>query len=205
MPPERSAAARVGMALAGRTTRRSLLARAGAALVGVMAGGAAAEAAGRRPRVVPGSNPIGGGWYGFCGHTYTTGSCDSPFGLPRIDRGGRPLRPTDGRPVDDLGRLVDAAGRPVDEGGQPLLGPDGQPLGPAPRTRLCEDWVPERHQVQASPGGAWYRCCGGQIRKLVDCCSFTSRRINGDAALVGYCYGGRHVYCVLYYDTGHPC
>ena len=127
MPPERSAAARVGMALAGRTTRRSLLARAGAALVGMMAGGAAAEAAGRRPRVVPGSNPIGGGWYGFCGHTYTTGSCDSPFGLPRIDRGGRPLRPTDGRPVDDLGRLVDAAGRPVDEGGHPLLGPDGQP------------------------------------------------------------------------------
>jgi hypothetical protein len=194
------------MAIAGRTTRRSLLARAGAVLVGVMAGGAAAEAAGRRgPVVVPGSNPIPGGWYGFCGHTYTTGSCDSPFGLPRIDRAGRPLRPSDGRPVDDLGRLVDASGHPVDERGHPLLGPDGQPLGAAPRTRLCEDWVPERHQVQAGLGGAWYRCCGGQIRKLVDCCSFTSRRINGDAALTGYCHGGRNVYCVTYHDTGHPC
>ena len=31
------------------------------------------------------------------------------------------------------------------------------------------------------------------------------RRINGDAALTGYCYAGRRVYCVMYYDTKIPC
>ena len=29
-------------------------------------------------------------------------------------------------------------------------------------------------------------------------------RINGDAALTGYCYGGRKVFCVQYYDTKVP-
>ena len=31
------------------------------------------------------------------------------------------------------------------------------------------------------------------------------RRINGDAALTGYCYGGRKVFCVTYYQTHVPC
>ena len=52
--------------------------------------------------------------------------------------------------------------------------------------------------------GAWYRCCGGKVRKLTDCCSYSSRRINGDAALTGYCYRGRKVFCVMYYDTQVP-
>jgi len=30
-------------------------------------------------------------------------------------------------------------------------------------------------------------------------------RVNGDAALAGYCYPGRHVFCVQYYDTRIPC
>ena len=41
--------------------------------------------------------------------------------------------------------------------------------------------------------------------KLVDCCARTVRRVNGDAALTGYCYAGRRVYCVMYYDTKIPC
>jgi hypothetical protein len=53
--------------------------------------------------------------------------------------------------------------------------------------------------------GSWHRCCGGQVRKLMDCCSFRRKRINGDAALTGYCYGGRKVFCVIYYDTKIPC
>jgi hypothetical protein len=65
--------------------------------------------------------------------------------------------------------------------------------------------VPERHGVDAVLQGAWYRCCNGQIRKLVDCCSTSRRRINGDAALVGYCRPGRRVFCVLYTETGVPC
>ena len=33
----------------------------------------------------------------ICGHIWTTGSCPSPLGLPRVDRNGYPLRPSDGR------------------------------------------------------------------------------------------------------------
>jgi hypothetical protein len=43
------------------------------------------------------------------------------------------------------------------------------------------------------------------VRRLVDCCSRHSTRINGDAALTGYCFAGRKVFCVLYYDTQVPC
>ena len=53
--------------------------------------------------------------------------------------------------------------------------------------------------------GAWYRCCGGHVRKLVDCCTTGRRRINGDRALTGYCYAGRKVFCVMYFDTKVKC
>ena len=85
-----------------------------------------------------------------------------------------------------------------------LRDPDGNPLPPAPRTRVCAKAGREfgfRGQVD----GAWYRCCNGHIRKLVDCCGYTTTRINGDYALTGYCYSGRHVFCVMYYDTKIAC
>jgi hypothetical protein len=190
--------------LAERATRRSFLATvAAAALVGV--GAAPAAAQGRRRRVVRGTRLTREGWYGFCGHTWTTGSCPSPFNLPRIDARGFPVRPRDGLPVDDLGRVVDALGRPVDRDGVPLLAPDGSLLTRAPRTRICEDWVPKRHGVTTVTQGAWYRCCNNQIRKLADCCSTSTVRINGDASLRGYCRPGRRVFCVMYVDTGVPC
>jgi hypothetical protein len=75
----------------------------------------------------------------------------------------------------------------------------------APRTRLCQDWIPERYGLHPVIDGGWYRCCGGTIRKLVDCCAYTRTRINGDAALTGYCYNGRRVFCVLYYQTSVKC
>ena len=53
--------------------------------------------------------------------------------------------------------------------------------------------------------GAWYRCCGGHVRKLVDCCSHNKHRINGDKSLTGYCYKGRRVFCVMYFQTKVPC
>ena len=53
--------------------------------------------------------------------------------------------------------------------------------------------------------GAWYRCCGGHVRKLVDCCSYDKHRINGDKSLTGYCYKGRRVFCVMYFQTKVPC
>jgi hypothetical protein len=39
----------------------------------------------------------------------------------------------------------------------------------------------------------------------MDCCGHTNVRINGDAALAGYCHPGRNVFCVQYYETRVPC
>ena len=140
----------------------------------------------------------------FCGHIFTTDSCPHPTGLPRIDSKGRPLRARDGHGVDDLGRLIDANGDPIDEDGQRLTDADGVPLPAASRTPVCKA-VGERWDMSTRVDGAWYRCCGGHVRKLVDCCSHSKKRINGDRSLTGYCYKGRRVFCVMYFQTKVPC
>lgn len=180
--------------LAGATSRRGFLARTGAWLVAA-ASGTAALAAGEEDADA----------YHFCGHTYTTASCPHPTGLPRVDARGRPLRARDGKPVDDLGRPVDRDGFPVDERGRRLRGPDGRPLPPAPRSRICQDGIPDRYGIRVAVDGSWYRCCGGKVRRLMDCCSTHPWRINGDRALRGYCYRDRKVFCVMYYQTQVPC
>jgi hypothetical protein len=185
----------ISSALAAGMTRRSFLGRLGAGFMAVVGGSAVAAAL----------KPDEAEAFHFCGHIWTTGSCPTPYRLPRIDRRGYPLRPRDGRPIDNIGRLVDSEGYPVDETGQRLVGVDGQPLERGPRTRICEDWVPEQFGVDVVTQGAWYRCCNGQVRKLVDCCTTSLNRINGDKALKGYCYRGRRVFCVMYYDTGLGC
>ncbi len=181
--------------LAGSLTRRSFLGRMGGAMLAVT-GGAAVAAAVR---------PEQSEAFHFCGHIWTTGSCPNPMGMPRIDKHGYPLRPGDGRPIDNLGRRVNSNGYAIDAAGKRLRGPDGKPLPRAPRTRLCEEWVKERYGHNSHTQGSWYRCCNNQIRKLVDCCSPSRKRINGDASLVGYCWGGNRVFCVQYYDSGLPC
>ena len=180
--------------VAAGTSRRGFLAKVGTALLGAAGAGTAGAL------VEPGEAEA----YHFCGHIYTTDSCPHPTGLPRIDARGLPIRAKDGRRVDDLGRLVDTKGRPVDELGQRLTDVDGRPLPVATRTRVCT-MVAEEYGITTRVDGAWYRCCGGQVRKLVDCCTSGSRRINGDRALRGYCYKGRKVFCVMYYDTKVPC
>src|SRR5207302_1939995 len=85
------------------SSRRGFLARVGAAVL------AAAGARTAGALIAPGEADA----FHFCGHTYTTDSCPHPTGLPRIDARGFPLRARDGRPVDDLGRLVDDRGRRV--------------------------------------------------------------------------------------------
>jgi hypothetical protein len=180
--------------LALGSSRRGLLARVGTVLLGA-AGGSVVKAV-----IEPGEAEA----YHFCGHIYTTDSCPHPTGLPRIDARGLPLRAKDGKRVDNTGRVVDREGFPVDERGRRLLDPDGNPLPPAPRTPICVQ-VAERYGFRTRTDGAWYRCCGGQVRKLVDCCSYNKRRINGDRALTGYCYKGRKVFCVMYFDTKVPC
>ncbi len=142
--------------------------------------------------------------YHFCGHIYTTDGCPHPTGLPRIDTRGFPLRAKDGKPVDDLGRTIDGAGAPLNEDGSPALDPDGRPLPPATRTRICSA-AGRRFGITTRTDGAWFRCCGGHVRKLSDCCTTSAQRINGDTALRGYCYAKRHVFCVMYVQTRVPC
>ena len=142
--------------------------------------------------------------YHFCGHIYTTDSCPHPTGLPRIDAKGFPLRAADGRPVDDLGRLIDGDGRAIDEDGVLMTDADGRLLPVATRTRVCTATGRE-YRIPTRVDGAWYRCCGGSVRKLVDCCTPTRRRINGDRALKGYCYRNRKVFCVMFFQTRVPC
>jgi len=181
--------------LASGMTRRSFLGRMGGAVLAVT-GGAAVAAAVR---------PEKSEAFHFCGHIWTTGSCPNPLGLPRIDKNGFPLRPSDGHPIDNLGRPVNVDGWAVDGSGNRLRSPDGEFLPRAPRTRICEEWTNEQYGLDAVMEGAWYRCCSGQVRKLVDCCSFSKKRINGDASLTGYCFNGRRVFCVMYYDSGLKC
>ncbi len=180
--------------LAGDTSRRGFLARTGAALTALTAGTLVAQA------VKPGEADA----HHFCGHTFTTGSCIHPTGLPRIDGHGYPLNAGDGAPVDDLGRKVNSKGEPVDTHGKALRDPDGRPLPPAPRTKVCEA-TGRIYGFEPHIDGGWYRCCGGTVRKLVDCCAYSQQRINGDAALEGYCYSGRKVFCVQFFQTKVPC
>ncbi len=181
--------------LAAGTSRRGFLARVSTAVMAV----AGARTAGSL--VAPGDAEA----YHFCGHIFTTDGCPHPTGLPRIDRRGFPLRAKDGHRVDDLGRLITVDGDPVDEEGVRLTDADGRPLPRATRTRVCTAAAEHFDLPNARVDGAWYRCCGGQVRKLVDCCSTSSRRINGDRALRGYCFKNRKVFCVMYYDTKVPC
>ena len=176
------------------SSRRTFLQTATAAVAAITAGRMVGSL------VAPGDADA----FHFCGHIYTTDGCPHPTGLPRIDRNGYPLRARDGTPVDDLGRPIDAAGAPLDDAGAPLLDPDGRPAPPATRTRVCTA-AGRRFGITVRTDGAWYRCCNGHVRKLSDCCTTSSRRINGDRALRGYCYGKRKVFCVMYFQTKVPC
>jgi hypothetical protein len=175
-------------------SRRGFLAKAGGAVAALTAGRTIGTL------VAPGEAEA----YHFCGHIYTTDGCPHPTGLPRIDAKGFPLRASDGKPVDDLGRPIDQAGRPLTEEGEPLTDATGRWLPIATRTRVCTA-AGRRYRIPVRVDGAWYRCCGGHVRKLVDCCSTNRNRINGDAALRGYCYRNRKVFCVLYFQTKVPC
>src|SRR4051794_41567519 len=73
----------------------------------------------------------------FCGHTFTTGSCPHPTGLPPIDSRGFPLRASDGHPIDDVGRPVNDAAQPAHDAFPLPNGPDARPPPPAPPTRIC--------------------------------------------------------------------
>jgi hypothetical protein len=180
--------------LAENTSRRGFLSRVSRALFFLTSGSVVAAT------VKPGESDA----FHFCGHTFTTGSCPHPAGLPRIDADGYPIRSSDGKAIDNIGRLVNDVGRPVNSDGALRRDIDDRPLPPAPRTKVCDE-VSRRYGFNTWTDGTWHRCCGGTVRKLVDCCAYSNRRINGDAALTGYCFKGRKVFCVMYYQTSVPC
>jgi hypothetical protein len=194
-PPAANGTERAAAALAANTSRRGFLARVSGGLMAAAGAGAVVRAL-----VQPGEADA----YHFCGHIFTTGSCLHPTGTPRIDSRGLPLDARTGRPVDNLGRRIDSSGHAVTADGELLRDPDGRPLPPAPRTGVCQETA-RQHNFRPFIDGGWYRCCGGYVRKLADCCGYSDTRINGDAALTGYCYGGRKVFCVMYYQTRVPC
>jgi hypothetical protein len=195
LPPEPPVEKHFADAILRHSSRRGFLEWAGTALIGL---------AGARTVTQLALPDEADAYTNFCGHTYTTGNCPHPTGLPRVDSNDYPLRASDGHPVDDLGRPIDSEGYPVDAHGRRLLEPDGEPLAPAPRSKICPTAGLE-HGLKLRNDGSWYRCCGGHVRRMRDCCGYTSVRINGDAALTGYCYAGRKVFCVQYYETMVPC
>ena len=180
--------------LARDTSRRGFLARVGGALVALTA----ARTVGTL--IEPGESEA----FHFCGHTFTTGSCPHPTGLPRIDSRGFPLRASDGHPIDDIGRPVNDAGQPMDDEVSCCA---TRRAGPAPRPpgRSSAPGPGDIYGFRSHIDGSWYRCCGGKVRQLETAARTRNNRINGDAALTGYCYGGRKVFCVQYYDTKVPC
>lgn len=170
---------RGGVVLAQRTTRRSFLGRVGRGVV-ALAGGAFVAAA---------LDPERAQAHHICGHTFTTKSCPHPFDpMTRVDRYGYPIHPDLGYPVDDAGA--------------PYTDPDNQT-----RLKTCEERVPDEYPAVNNPkfGGGWSRCCSGRIRHISDCCSRHDIRINGDAAVRGYCARGEKVFCIAYRDLKVRC
>ena len=169
---------RGAVALAGRWSRRSFLGRLGTGVVALAGGRFVAEAL----------RPERAGAHHICGHTFTTNSCPHPYApLTRIDRAGYPLHPRWGYPVDDQGVIYTSREQQ--------------------RRKVCQAVVRDRYRFTGNPhyGGGWSRCCHGQIRRIHDCCSYSDKRINGDASVTGYCYGGRKVFCIAYRDTNIRC
>ena len=157
-------------------------------------------AAGSSPRRSARTRPEA---FHFCGHIYTTGSCPHPTGLPRIDAAAsRCARGTGTRSTTSGGRSTGPASRSTRTATRCSTRTAPAARG-APHARVR--WRARPTASVPTYDGSWYRCCGGHIRRLTDCCGYVRRRINGDAALTGYCYHGRRVFCVMYYDTKVKC
>jgi hypothetical protein len=170
---------RAERSLATRTSRRSFLGKVGRGVVALAGGGLVAAA------VAPDRAQA----YHICGHTFTTGSCPHPYSpLSRTDRYGYPMHPQYGYPVDDQG--------------EKYVDPRKQT-----RRKTCEQVTPDVYPFTGSPrfGGGWTRCCSGRLRHIQDCCSRSDIRINGDAAVRGYCPRPLKVFCIAYRELNKRC
>ena len=193
----RAAAERLARRLALGTTRRSFLARVGALTAGWRRGAARAT--------VPGAERSRAAGTASAATTSRPARVPAPYRLPRVDARGFPLRPEDGHPIDNLGRPINGARAPIDSRGRRARGPDGRRCR-APRTRICEDWVPERHGVDAVAPGRLVPLLqrpDAQARGLLldEHAPHQRRR----ARCVGYCYRGRRVLLRHLLRHGLPC
>jgi hypothetical protein len=169
---------RAARSLAERTSRRSFLGKLGGGFVALVGG----------PLVAVALSPDRAEAHHICGHLFTTNSCPHPYApLTRLDRWGFPVHPEYGYPIDDEGNIYISRSQS--------------------RRKICQEIVPELYPFTGSPrfGGGWSRCCGGRIRRIADCCSYSDIRINGDASVTGYCYNNRKVFCIGYRDTNISC
>jgi len=169
---------RAALGFAQKTSRRSFLARLGGGVVALLGG----------PLVAHALRPERAEAYHICGHLFTTGSCPHPFHpQTRLDTYGYPVHPRYGYPVDDKGNVYRSRQQT--------------------RRKVCQQVVRERYPYTGKPrfGGGWSRCCFGRVRRIADCCSYSTRRINGDASVTGYCYNGRRVFCIGYFQTNIRC
>src|SRR5918999_1895168 len=164
--------------LARTKSRRSFIGKVGKGFVAFVGG----------PFVAVALSPDRAEAHHLCGHLFTTGSCPHPFSpTSRVDKYGYPVHPKHGYPVDDKGDIYTSRRQR--------------------RLNVCEQVVSQRYPFTGRPryGGGWSRCCNGRVRRIADCCSHSSVRINGDASVRGYCYGRRRVCCICYRDTNTPC
>ena len=162
-----SEGARIADAVAAASSRRGFLARVGAAVMGV----AGARTVGSL--VAPGEAEA----YHFCGHIYTTDSLPAPDRAAADRRQGPPAEGR-GRPAASTTsaatstpparRSTTTARRSTDADGAPLPSGDAH-AGLRRRRRPSYGFKPHID-------GAWYRCCGGHVRKLVDCCGYVHNR-----------------------------
>ena len=142
--------------LARDTSRRGFLARVGGALVALTAArtvGTLIEPG--EVRRLPLLRP-------YLHHRFLPAP-DGPAAnrLPRLPA-ARQRRPSDRRhrPARERGRAS-----PWTTTASCCGAPDGRPIPPAPRTRLCER-AGDIYGFGTQIDGAWYRCCGGKVRKL---------------------------------------
>ena len=200
--PDRGDGGRLSRALEGiasSSSRRGFLARVGKGMAAVTAGGVVAKL------VEPGEAD----GYHFCGHIFTTDSCPHPLG--RLDAADRPRR-LPARSARAASRSTTSAAASTTRAsrwtadGNALQDPDGRPLPPAPRTKVCEE-ATQRDPRHPHPGRRrlvpLLRRPGPQARRLLlDLEQADQRRRRRSQ---GYCYRSRKVFCVMYFDTNVPC
>ena len=82
----------------------------------------------------------------------------------------------DGRRWTTSAATIDEPAQPVDEDGRPLTDADGRAAARRHAARRSARRSASEYGFQTQIDGAWYRCCGGHVRKLVDCCGYSQQR-----------------------------